>query len=67
MSRVLSVAYATQKANHAVGQVTLPAAYWDFSSGVLGVSSAAGLREKAVWPGRSRRDRTSAKTVVKKK
>jgi hypothetical protein len=38
MSRVLSVAYATQKANHTVGQVTLPAAYWDFSSGVLGVN-----------------------------
>jgi hypothetical protein len=67
MSRVLSVAYATQRASHTVGQVTRPAAYWDFSSGVLGVSFAAGPREKAVWPGRTRRDRKLAKTVVKKK
>ena len=44
-----------------------PAAYWDVPFGVIGVFDRGRTPKRAVWPGRTRRGRMLAKTVVKKK
>src|SRR5713101_8406192 len=44
-----------------------PAAYWDVPFGVIGVFFPWPDPERTAWPGRVRRGRMLAKTVVKKK